>query len=440
MDYSDLEREQERDEYRYSGRTAPEPQQPQEPLPGEPTDPDPGTAPSGSTAAAPGVMNGGVLVRVARSGADDLWVMAYEWPTGSGQSMVWQFDNQAQVTATFGANWWETVPFQNRTEEWFNDSATLLSSADEIVGVEGNFLRLMQDSMREAAVTAGLSDPSLQGLIAANPEWQQIVALKALGQLTDAQMMAELRRTDLWTQTLYPGISTLLGRTAEPEQAWLTYSNTVEQGLNALGYDRDPDGSYRQAIGNMLTKGVDGDLFVESVPTFVRAEQSTNFRSALGQWTQAMLGKDLDFSTWFDVLAGEAPPEIARVVELAQLQYAANATSVGINSTLLQRIAADTNLSEAQAVAAFNETERNLLALGDEGLGRYGLTQDELVSAFTGIQPPSGRSIEQVRLTAQKAAVELGLSDDVNTDLFVGFTPRGVPERPGLKALSPERA
>lgn len=32
MDYSDLEREQEREEYRYSGRTAPEPPQPQEPI------------------------------------------------------------------------------------------------------------------------------------------------------------------------------------------------------------------------------------------------------------------------------------------------------------------------------------------------------------------------------------------------------------------------
>ena len=87
-----------------------------------------------------------------------------------------------------------------------------------------------------------------------------------------------------------------------------------------------------------------------------------------------------------------------------------------------------------------NETERNLLALGQEGLGRYGLTQEELVSAFAGIPTPSGRSIEQVRLLAQKAAVELGMADDVNTELFVGFTERGTPERPGLKALSPERA
>ena len=405
-----------------------------------PANTPPGAPPVGSSGVAPGVLGGGTLTRVARAGAQDLWLMSYEWPVGSGRFVAWQFDNQEQIVATFGPEWWTTVAFQNRNEAWFNDAVTVLSSADEIIGVDGTFSRLMQDSMQEAAAVAGLNDPSLQGQIAADPEWQQIVALNALGQLTDAQMMAELRHTRLWTETLYPGITNVYGRTNEPEQAWLTYAANVESALNALGVARDPDGSYRQTVGAMLAKGVNDELFVDATPTFIRAEQSTNYRNALNQWTQARLGKDLDFASWFDVLAGEAAPDIAQVLELAQLQFAANTTGIGIDGGLLQRIAADTNLSEAQALGAFNETERNLLALGQEGLGRYGLTQEELVSAFAGIPTPSGRSIEQVRLLAQKAAVELGMADDVNTELFVGFTERGTPEHPGLKALSPERA
>lgn len=407
----------------------------------EPVDQSPPKKPFGSAGEeAPGVLRGGMLVRVNREGQEDLWMMAYEWPRGTGKFVAWQFDNVEQVQAAFGQEWWKRVDFRNRNETWMNNTVSVLSSASEIVGVQGNFRQLMNASMREAAEAAGVDDPGLQGLIANSREWQEIVAESTLGNWTEDQLMAQLRKTDLWTKQLYPGISSLYGQTTDPEGAWISYQRNVESSLESLGYGRDPDGSYRQAIGQMLAKGIGDQLFVDAVPTFIRAEGSTAYRAALGKWTQAELGKDLDFNSWFDVLAGEAAPEIGRVLELAQLQYAANTAAVGASDSILRRLAADTNMSEADALAAFNSVERNLLALGDSGLGRYGLTQDELISAFAGIQAPSGRSIEQVRLLAQKAAVEIGLSDDVNTELFVGFTERGTPERTGLKALSPERA
>jgi hypothetical protein len=152
------------------------------------------------------------------------------------------------------------------------------------------------------------------------------------------------------------------------------------------------------------------------------------------------LGKDLDFDSWFDLLAGEAAPDIMDVFEKARIQYTSEVAGLDLAGSLVSRISADTDLTEAQLGAVFSEAERGLLALGDEGLGRYGLTVEELVSAAAGIMAPSGRSTEQVRLLAAKTATELGLSDDVNTKLFVSFTERGTPKRPGLQALSPERA
>jgi peptidoglycan hydrolase-like protein with peptidoglycan-binding domain len=403
-----------------------------------PPDESPAPPAEGSTATNPGVLGGGTLTRVTREGADDIWMMSYEWPVGSGQWLSWQFDSADQVAATFGAGWQTAVPFQTKSES-FLDETQLLGSADQIVGVSGSFFTMMSDAMRQAAVTAGVSDPSLAGQIASDPEWQSIIAKAAIGGWTEEQIMADLRRTDLWTQTLYPGIESLYGRTAEPEVAWVNYARNVEQALFGMGYERDSDGSYRSTIGEMLDRGISDSLFVEAAPTFLRAEQSTNYRDALNLWTQERLGVDLDFADWFDVLDGRAAPEIGEVLELAQLQYAANVTGISASMDLISRVGADADLTEAEAFGAFNEAERNLLGLGDEALGRYGLTVDELVSAAAGITTDSGRSIEQVRLMARKAAFELGVADDAGTELFVGFSERGTPERPGLTALSPVR-
>jgi hypothetical protein len=266
------------------------------------------------------------------------------------------------------------------------------------------------------------------------------VTKAALGGWTQEQLTAELRDTHLWKRVLYPGIAQLYGQTAEPEQAWLNYQRNVESSLESLGYAKDADGTYRQTIGKMLRKGISDSMFVDAVPVFVRAAESTNYFDALNQWTQTELGKTITFGDWFDVLSGEAAPDIARTFELAQLQFVSNQTGVGAGADMLRKIAQDTSLTEQQAFSVFNETERNLLALGDEALGRYGLTRDELLSAASGIPSVSGRSTESIRQLAQKAAVEAGLADDVSTQLFVGYTNRGTPERPGLKALSPERA
>lgn len=404
-------------------------------------DPDPGDRPVGETDEFPGVLNGGTLTKVRREGADDIWLMAFEWPRGSGKFVAWQFDSVDQLEQVFGEKWWESIPVTPRNENFFQNNITVLDSVDEITGLTGDFNGLMDDTMRQAALLAGVNDPTLVGLIANDPEWQEIIAVAGLGNWTDAQLTAELRQTSLWQNTLYPGIANLYGQTSEPEQAWAAYRGSVEDSLGDLGYARDPDGTYNSIIGDMLNKGIDDDLWNQSVGTFIRAESSTEFRSALDKWTQDRLGKSLEFGDWFDLLAGETSPEIAEVAELAQLQFQIDQTGSSIGDEALLRIAANTDLSEGAAAAAFNKVEQGLLAIGDENLSRFGLTKDDLIAASTGISATSGRSTEQIRLSAQKAAFQMGLSDNVETELFVGFDPdKGTPERPGLNALAPEGA
>ena len=415
------------------------------PPPEEVVDVSPATEPEGATegvggaASFPGVLTGGELIKVERAGADDLWMMAYEWPAGSGKFVSWQFDNADQLESVFGANWWETIQVNVR-EEAFLDEVQVLDNADEIIGLKGSFVGLMQDTIRNAATIAGITDPTLVGQIVNNIEWQEIASQSALGEWTDAQTMAALRGTNFWQDTLYPGIDRFYGRTTEPEQLWASYDRTVKSSLIALGYEPDPDGSFRTIIGEMLNKGVNEDAFVANTGTFIRAEQSPGFREALNQWTEAKLGREVNFDEWFDLLAGQGTTEIAEVAELANLQFAADRAGLRIAAQQLENLAGALDLTEEQAFAAFNQAERSLLAIGDENLQRYGLSQADLVSASAGILPESGRSIEEVRRQARKAATELALTDDVKSALFVGFSERGTPERPGLEALAPEGA
>jgi hypothetical protein len=252
--------------------------------------------------------------------------------------------------------------------------------------------------------------------------------------------MAALRGTNFWQDVLYPGIDRFYGQTTEPEALWADYNRTVKGALEALGYEPDSDGSYRSLVGEMLKKGVKEDAFVQSAATFIRAEQSPDFRNTLNKWTVAKLGREVSFGEWFDLLAGQTTTEIAEVVELANLQFAAERAGLQVAAQHLENLAGALDLTEEQAFAAFNNVERQLLAIGDENLARYGLSQADLVAASAGILPESGRSIETVRQQARKAATELALIDDVKSALFVGFSSRGTPERPGLKALAPEGA
>jgi len=405
-------------------------------LTGQDDSPPPGAM--GGSDEYPGVMPGGTLVQVAREGQDDLFLMAYEFPPGSGQYLTWQFSSPEQVEATFGPDWLQSVPREWHDEGWLDDNATILDSSGEIIGMDVAFGTHFDNVVRETAQLSGITDPTLIGQMVNDPEIQQILAMGALGDWSEDRLLGELRNSTFWTQELYPGIEQFYASgSTDPEVDWKNYQQRMEQVYKAMGIQPEPGRGYRDMIGDDLIDGIDPSLAEDMVPVFQRASTSPQYAAVLDQWMQTELGQSLDFDTWFDVLAGAAPAEVGEVVEKATLQFVANQQSLDLTGSQLARLAESTSMSEAQAAAAFEDISAQLLALGDD-LERYGLTEDDILASQTGIQATSGRSISEIKQIARKTALELGLADDQKINLYVGYDPtRGTPTRPGLASLAP---
>lgn len=383
-----------------------------------------------------GVLLGGETIRVATDDGLVRWYQIYEFPAGSGQFVAYQYNDEAQVKVALG----EGFQFVNRSETWVNSNVLAFATAEEVIGRTESFARLTQEVIQEAALAAGLRDPSLVGLIASDPEMQQIMAQAMIGDWTPQQILAAQRQTSFWQNTLYPGISEFYGKTTNPEGAWVNYRQSVEPALTSLGYQRDPDGTYNSLVGNMLSQGIDAQIFLENVEVFQRAVQNQSFFDIYQQRVSAELGKTIGFGEWFDLLAGETTPELQRVAEGAMLAYQAQQASVNLGEGSLQRLISETDLSDQGAANLFSSFNQAILALGELGLSRGGLTRDEVLSAAAGINPETGRSVEEVRLAVAKLARENDLFDEEKIQFYVGFTPSGTPFRPGLQVLAPEGA
>lgn len=420
---------------RLAGTTSP-PSAPGETPTGGGTTTGSGTSPP---VGALGVMPGGRLMRIDRTGGESVYMQVYEWPAGSGKFMAWEYDNVAQVEQVFGADWATKQLPQVHTYDWVKKNVNIVDMADEVIGLAQPFGVFMQDTLRNAAIAGGINDPTLYGKFVADPEVQNILAQSALGGWSDLQQRAALRNTSFYQNDLYPGISNFYGE-ADPETAYRQYMANVETSLELLGVDK-VDGSYRQVVGDMLDQGISDEVFVEMSSTFIRAQQSPQFAEILNQWTVNKLGRPLDFDTWFDVLAGQAPADVALVAESATLAYAASQQGVDVSAGQIQAIAEQSDLSDAAAAQAFNTYAQGLTALGERGLSKYSLTREEILAAAAGIKPSSGRSIEEVQRLTRQAAEEEGVLDDPKLQFFVGYDPnRGTPNRPGLNPLAPESA
>lgn len=388
---------------------------------------------------APGILQGGFLleVPVGDNTQANRFYAVYEFPAGSRQFVAYQFNDLEQVKATFGV---DRPNFLVRRESWFNQSVLAEGAAEEVIGREGSWARFTRDLMFDAAAAAGARDPTQAGRLASNPEMQQIMAQAIAGDWTPQQVLAEQRKTDFWKNELYPGIENFYTRTDNPERAWKEYQANVRPALQALGYEPDASGTFNTQLKRMLDKKIDAGAFLQQVPTFIRATQNADFAATLNQWAEQDLGKSVDFNDWFDLMAGESSPELDAVAEKATLAFSAQQQGSNVSQRQIEDLAARSQLSEAEAVAAFSEFNRSVLALGESGLQRGGLTRDEVLSMAAGVDPQSGRSIDEVRLQVAKIARENDLFDEEKINFFVGFTPQGTPERPGLQALSPEGA
>jgi hypothetical protein len=385
----------------------------------------------------PGVLAGGRLARVRIGGGEFRWYQIYEMPPGSSQFVSYQFDDLEQVKA---ANGGEVPFFRTWTPDFFNKSVVAEAAAEEVIGLGGNWTALFNEIASEAAQAAGIKDPGLAGRIASDPEMQKIFGLATIGDWTPEQVKAAQRDTKFWKDTLYPGIQAFYGQTSDPEGAWVNYNSNVSPALTALGYKKDADGTFNTNIKKMLNGGIDAQVFLENAPIFMQATQNSQFFDVLKQRAKKELGKNIGFGDWFALLKGEAAPEIQQVAEGAVVAYQAQQAGVSLGESMLQRLVTQTDLTEAGARNVFTEVNQAVLALGNTGLQRGGLSRDDVVSAMANIKGVSGLNPEEVRLRVAKLAQENALFDDEKIQFYTGFDASGRPSKPGLASLTPEGA
>jgi hypothetical protein len=388
------------------------------------------------------VLAGGWVTRVRQPDGTYRWYQVYAYPPGQGSSFVaYQYDNVQQLDAAVGAG--NYAGFTDWTPEQLQAfTVGAIGAAEEVIGMGGNWNVFANQIAQEAAQRAGVRDPALVGRMMSDPEMQRIMTAAAVGNWTPEQVLAEQRKTNFWQNVLYPGIKNFYGSTSEPEKAWSNYVSNVTPALTALGYAKDAAGTYNTQIQKMLDSKVDAQVFLENVPIFQQATQNSQFFDVYRQRAQTELGKDVTFGDWFSVIAGTASPDLMKVAEGATVAYAAQQADLtgGLNEAMLQRLIAERDLSEQEARNVFSEVNQAVLALGDMGLNRGGLTRDDVLSAAAGISPTSNLSADEVRLKVAKLAQENDLFDEDKLQFYVGFDAMGRPTRPGLASLSPEGA
>ncbi len=383
-----------------------------------------------------GLRPGGDLVRIDGDGVQQ-WGMRY---IVDGIEHIYTFDSEEAMKAALGENAAAELGLTVLSSDTVNDGDTwILGDAAGHVGQDQPYQAYWADVMQEAGLEAGIRNPGMLGKYLADPDIQRIIAESAAADWSDEREMAEIRNTNFYLEVLYPGIESILeAGLPNPEAQYNQYMTTVDGSLESLGYERDADGTYRTQIGNMLEAGVKADKFVGFAPTFIKAKNNAEFGTVLSAWTQKDLGVALDFDNWFDVMEGNTSPEIDEVVQKAQIAYRGQQGQLGLSDDVINRIAAATDLNEAQINAAFTSSEQALFALGDKGLAITGLSIDDLISAPLDIAGVSGLSPMEVRAMTQKVATELGVRDDPKASLFQSFSKRGVPITPGQAALRPE--
>ena len=394
---------------------------------GEPPEPEEEEDP------APGLLAGGETIKVTVDG-QDRYYQIYEFPAGSGQYVSYQFNDLNALGAATG----DRSPAHTiRSESWFDRNVVAEAPAEQIIGLPGTWQGFSQEIIKDEAALLGINDPSLLGLFASDPEMQAIAAKAAIGDWSATEVRAAQRQTDFWKNTLYPGIENFYSQTTDPELAWANYVRNVDGSLVSLGYERDADGTYNSTIENMLDRGISDTAFNIMAPTFVQAQNSEQYMSTLQQWA-ARDGISMDFGDFFDLMDGNAVPEVQAIAEKAMLQWRADNAGVGVTGAQIENIAGASQLSQAQADQAFADFNRTIAAVGDLGLAKYNVTANEFLLASTGVDPGEGRNIEDLKLLGAKIAQENALFDDEKINFYVGYNPRGVPVRQGLAALRPE--
>lgn len=413
--------------------TEPAEDPPETPEASDTTDVSPAPGPVG---AGTGMMGGGELVRVVRADQDDLWTMQYD---EDGIMHVYTFASYDAMVQALG----DTHPFTDVGEAAYDTAVSAgtlydMGAAETLAGQSGTYATFIADLTKDAALAAGVRNPGMLGRYLSDPAISAIIAAGAANGWTELQIQAEIRNTDFYQNTLYPGISTLLDQGVdEPEAKWWAYHTSVEDSLAMLGYEKDDDGTYRTAIGDMMAGEISDTVFNRMAPQFHRASTSPEFANSLDYWLDKTAGRNVTFDDMFDAIAGQSEGDLAVAVESAVIQFQSTLHNTTLSDDQITRIAGMTELSEEQIATSFTTAEEALLALGDQGLARYGLTEQALVSSAFGLKE-GNKTAREIQRLAAKTQKELGLQDDKKAQFYASFNERGSLIKPGLSALSPE--
>lgn len=406
----------------------------------------PGGGTPGSTPQAPpqGTLGGGQLTLFKQPGGIEVYAMVYKV---GGIEHVYTWDSEEAMKQQLGDDATTKYGLRTRTDTLNDGDTWLLGSAEAFAGQEGTYAGYWDQIQQEAALEAGLRDPGRLGRLMSDPSVQRIIGEGEAGGWSEERIQAEIRRTDAY-EAVYPGIRSLIDAGIEnPEQAWQTYRNQVQEPLELMGYERDADGSYDSVIGDLLENGISISEIQDFAPVFARAETSQEFAGVLDQWIQRNTGKNLTFEDWMDVLAGTATPELNDIVESATIQFQAERTGTTLTPEQISRLSSLTSLTEAQIAAAFTQAEEALLSVGRADLERFGLSEQALINSAFGVEDlgadplssdGSPLSPVEVRRRARRASTELALADDQKDTFFLGFDAYNRPQRRGLAALRPE--
>jgi len=386
-------------------------------------------APRGATrdGAAAGIMEGGTIHKVSNPGQPDYYVIAYEFPAGSGHSFYYR-TSEATLSQALGPGMGGgSYPIGAPIQETQLDAWTDAGDPNEVVGIPGTFNQYVDDITRKAAIDAGINDPGLLGRAMADKDMQLLLAKIAASdtEWTEDRVKAEMRNVPFYYNELHPGINNFYN-TANPEAEYAMFKQNIEASLKSLGTPREEYGS---KIKELADAGVSDIAFATFVPTYKKASTNADYAADLNKWTTAITGKSIStFEDWYDVLAGNSPQEISDIAEMAGLQYAADLQNFSITDEDLQTIGQGLDLDENAAGQLFSNTARRLIALGETGLRRGGLTTQQVLMAEAGI----GDNTEGIKQKMQKLAAEQGLADDETASWYTAYNQQGAPVKSGL--------
>ena len=388
-----------------------------------------------------GIMAGGTLTRVKNEeGQEDFYIVSYEYPPGSGHSFYYRFNDLETLKASVGDDFAGIDMDPDGMNEADLKEWTDGGDSNEILGITGSFTGYINDLVNEVSANAGIDDPTRLGKALANEGVQLIMAKAAEGEWSNARVKAALRDNDYYKDVLYPGIENFYGQTDNPEAAFAMYQQNVTANLDKLGIPKDADGSYGSTIKSMLDSGITDTRFAAFAPTFLRTQGNEEYRKNVNKWLEASGQAPLsDFNSFFDLLAGNSPQEIKDVVELAGLSYVASQQGLGLGEDLIQQIAERTDMSDQQVGEAFSASDRDLLALGPEGLRTAGISMNDIVATRSGFTT-GARSLGEMQNLIRKVKTEQGIADDPTATIFTDFNREGAPVKRGLAATISEGA